>query len=109
MDVLVRPKCECLTLNDDINEKDGLLEEIDSVIGEKKELSVSYFLTIVMMSILAILIAFPKVFLTAQIYYKSRSISFLERELQSLRQENKIILKKVEKQRYKNQILDTIF
>lgn len=93
----------------DYNEKNDILNEIDSVIGEKNDLSVGYLLTVLMGVTLVLLLAFPKIFLQSSIYYKSRDISALEREYRSLKEERKLISNKVEQKKFKNQILDTLF
>jgi len=92
-----------------LSEKHEILEEINEVIGEKKELSFNYLLGVLLSVSLVLLIAFPKIFLQSSIYYKSRSISALEREYKSLKEEKKIIKTQVEQKRFKNQILDTLF
>lgn len=93
----------------DYNEKHEILAEIDTVIGEQKELSFSFVLSVFMGVLLALLLAFPKIFLQSSIYYKSRDISSLEREYRSLKEEHKIISTEVEQKKFKNQILDTLF
>lgn len=93
----------------DHSEKQLVLEEIHSVLGQQKELSLSLLLSVFMVIALIALLAFPKIFLRSSIYYKSRDISALEREYKSLKEENKIISAKVEQKRFKNQVLDTLF
>lgn len=93
----------------DANDKSAILDEIDTVIGEKKQLEISVLLSVFMVLALLLLVAFPKIFLQSSIYYKSREISALEREYKSLKEEHKIISDKVEQKRFKNQILDTLF
>jgi len=91
------------------NERDEILAEIDTVIGEQKELSFGFLLSVFMGVLLILLLAFPKIFLQSSIYYKSRDISSLEREYRSLKEEHKIISTEVEQKKFKNQILDTLF
>ena len=91
------------------NERDEILAEIDTVIGEQKELSFGFLLSVFMGVLLVLLLAFPKIFLQSSIYYKSRDISSLEREYRSLKEEHKIISTEVEQKKFKNQILDTLF
>jgi cell division protein FtsL len=91
------------------SDKHDILSEIDSVIGAQNELSFDYLLAVFMGMTLILLLAFPKVFLHSSIYYKSRDISSLEREYKSLKEENKIISNEVERKKFKNQILDTLF
>ena len=91
------------------NDKHEILAEIDTVLGDKVDLDISFLISTVMAMSLVLLLAFPKIFLHSSIYYKSRSISALEREYHSLKEEHKIISSEVEKKRFKNQILDTLF
>ena len=93
----------------EFDDKDEILSEIDTVLGEKRELSPSFLLSSIMVMTLILLLAFPKIFLHSSIYYKSRDISALEREYKSLKEENKIITTQVEQKKFKNQILDTLF
>jgi len=93
----------------DYNDRDDMLAEIDTVIGVKKELSFNFLLAVLLVASLVLLLAFPKIFLRNSIYYKSRDISFLEREYGSLKEEHKIITNQVEQKKFKNQILDTLF
>lgn len=93
----------------DYSDQHDLLSEIDTVIGEQKDLSVNYLLAVLLMASLVLLLAFPKIFLQSSIYYKSRDISSLEREYKSLKEEHKIITHEVEQKKFKNQILDTMF
>ncbi|HIP20613.1 MAG TPA: hypothetical protein EYG70_05775, partial [Sulfurimonas sp.] len=53
--------------------------------------------------------AFPKVYITQQIYYESRDIAKLKREYDTLKEENRLISASVESIKFKNQILDTLF
>ncbi len=91
------------------DDKDDILSEIDTVIGEQRELSLNYLFAVLLIACLILLLAFPKIFLQSSIYYKSRDISSLEREYKSLKEENKIITHEVEQKKFKNQILDTMF
>lgn len=93
----------------DYNDRNEILAEIDTVIGEQKELSFNFLIGVLLIAALVVLLGFPKIFLRSNIYYKSRSISALEREHRSLKEENKIISNKVEQKKFKNQILDTLF
>lgn len=93
----------------EFDDKHEILSEIDTVLGDKLNLDFGFLLTSLMAVSLVLLLAFPKIFLHSSIYYKSREISALEREYKSLKQEHKIITTQVEKKRFKNQILDTLF
>ena len=93
----------------DYNDRNEILAEIDTVIGVQKELSFNFLIMVLLVAALVLLLAFPKIFLRSNIYYKSRNISSLEREHRSLKEEHKIISNQVEKKKFKNQILDTLF
>ena len=92
-----------------MSEKSELLEEIDLVLIPKRKLDVSYFIYIFLTLTFITMFAFPKIYITQQIYFKSRDISKLKREYDTLKEENKIIRASVEEIKFKNQILDTLF
>ena len=92
-----------------MNEKTELLSEIDVVLLPKRKLDINYFLYILLTLTFIAMFAFPKVYITQQIYFKSRDISKLKREYETLKEENKIISASVESIKFKNQILDTLF
>jgi len=93
----------------EFDDKDEILSEIDTVLGDKQNIDLNFLMSVIMAVCLVLLLAFPKVFLHSSIYYKSRDISALEREYKSLKEEHKIISTEVEQKRFKNQILDTLF
>ena len=66
-------------------------------------------LTTLLVFAIAWLLLFPKIYLTNAIYYKSRDIAVLQREYDTLREENRVIRSRVEAMRFKNQVLDTLF
>ena len=89
-------------------EKQELLDAIEEV-ERTKGLEVSYlFFTIFIIALVFALIV-PKIYLTNQIYYKSRSINKLLDDYEILKEENRLLTQKLEYERYKNQVLDTIF
>jgi cell division protein FtsB len=68
------------------------------------------FLLLVIISIfIALLLLLPKIYLRNSIYYESRAIDRLETEYGALLEENKLLTRKVEGLKVKNQILDTLF
>jgi len=91
------------------NAKHELLEEIDAVISRKKRLDFNYFLYMMLILLFVAMFAFPKIYITQQIYYKSRDIAKLKMEYETLKEENKLIAASVESIKFKNQILDTMF
>ena len=68
------------------------------------------FLLLVLISIaIALLLLLPKIYLRSAIYYESRDIDRLETQYGALVEENKLLARKVEALKVRNQILDTIF
>ena len=92
-----------------MNEKTELLEELDSVLVPKKNVDLRYFLYTILSMLLIMGLAFPKIYIQQQIYFKSRDIAKLSAEYETLKEENKIISASVESIKFKNQILDTLF
>lgn len=92
-----------------MSDKNQLLDEVDKVVKSSYGLNGGYFVGVLLLLIFGLLVVFPKIYLAQQIYYKSRNISKLEAEYNTLKEENKKIKGLVEKIKFKNQILDTIF
>jgi cell division protein FtsL len=92
-----------------MSDKTELLEELDDLVLEQKDLTYSYFFYVLLMTSLVLLISFPKIYIEQQIYFKSRDIAKLNVEYETLKEENKIISASVESIKFKNQILDTLF
>lgn len=90
-------------------DKDELLGKVDEVLSPKKKLDLTYLFFLLSGLVLTLGILFPKIYLTQQIYFKSRDISKLKSEYDTLKEENKVIEASVEAIRYKNQVLDTMF
>ncbi len=90
-------------------EKDQLLEEVADIIIKKEKFGLQYLLSTYLIMAMILVTLFPKVYLQTQIYYKSRDISTLKQEYKLLKEENKIITRKVETMKFQNQILDTLF
>ncbi len=89
--------------------KDELLGEVDEVLAPKKKLDITYLFFLLSGIVLVFGILFPKIYLTQQIYFKSREIAKLKIEYDTLKEENKVIGASVEAIKYKNQVLDTLF
>ena len=92
-----------------MNDKIELLEEVNLVLNPQKQLNFSFFLYVLLILILMCTLAFPKIYLQQQIYFKSRDIAKLKAEYDILKEENRLISTSVESIRFKNQILDTLF
>ena len=91
-----------------MNDKSELLEEYDSIINPKG-VDATYLAYTVLSIVLVVVVLFPKIYVQQQIYFKSRDISKLKGEYDTLKEENRVISSSVESIRFKNQILDTIF
>ena len=92
-----------------MSDKTELLEEVSVVLSPEKKLDATYFLYIMLLLTLVCIFVFPKIYIQQQIYFKSRDISKLKSEYDTLKEENKIINASVESIKFKNQILDTLF
>ena len=92
-----------------MSEKNELLDEIDILIASKRKLGFNYFLYMLLILTFIAMFAFPKIYITEQIYFKSRDIAKLKVEYDTLKEENKLISASVESIKFKNQILDTLF
>lgn len=92
-----------------MNSKDELLDGVENVLVPTKKLDFIYLVYTLLSISFACLLAFPKIYVQQQIYYKSRKIAKLNREYETLKEENRLISASVESVRFKNQILDTIF
>ncbi|WP_415396293.1 hypothetical protein [Sulfurimonas sp. CS5] len=92
-----------------MSDKHELLDEVDQVLNKKKRLDFEYLVfTLLLMSFVSLAL-FPKIYIQQQIYFKSRDISKLKGEYDTLIEENRLINTSVESIRFKNQILDTLF
>jgi len=86
-----------------------LLDEVDLVLNPKKGVDLRYlFYTLLFISFVCVVL-FPKIYIQQQIYFKSRDISKLRGEYDTLKEENRLISASVESIKFKNQILDTMF
>ncbi len=92
-----------------MSEKNELLDEIDTFVKSKQKLGLNYFLYMLLILTFIAMFAFPKIYITEQIYFKSRDIAKLKVEDDTLKEENKLISASVESIKFKNQILDTLF
>ena len=92
-----------------MNDKNELLEEVGAIIAPRKRLDGAYFSYVLLLIVLLCVFVFPKIYVQQQIYFKSRDISKLKSEYDTLKEENNIINASVESIKFKNQILDTLF
>ena len=92
-----------------MSEKNELLDELDNLVISKQKLGLNYFLYMLLVLTFIAMFAFPKIYITEQIYFKSRDIAKLKVEYDTLKEENKLISASVESIKFKNQVLDTLF
>jgi len=92
-----------------MKDRDELLSEVEELLNEKKRLDFKYLVFMLLIISFISLALFPKIYIQQRIYFKSRDISKLKGEYDTLVEENKLINASVESIRYKNQILDTLF
>ncbi|WP_456323145.1 hypothetical protein [Hydrogenimonas sp.] len=89
-------------------EKRELAENIDEALSDPT--ADWQFLVMVVISVfIALMILLPKIYLRNSIYYQSRAIDRLETQYGALLEEHKLLSRKVEGMKVKNQILDTLF
>lgn len=92
-----------------MSEKNELLDEVDVLLAPKRKLDFNYYLYMILTLLFISLFVFPKIYITQQIYFKSRDIAKLQIEYDTLKEENQLISASVESIKFKNQILDTLF
>ena len=92
-----------------MNDKAHILEETGSEIVTRKGLGGRFLLSMLTIFGIVWALLFPKVYLENTIYYKSRDIATLQREYETLKEENRVIKRRVEAMKFKNQVLDTLF
>ena len=67
-----------------------------------------FFMTILMMSII-ISLSIIKIYLSNQIYYESRRINYIQREVSALKEENIMLENQLQRQKFKNCVSDIDF
>ena len=67
-----------------------------------------FFIKVVGVMAIVVGLSVLKVYISNQIYYKSRTINKLESEVAALKEENSILSMNIEKLRYKTEILDSL-
>jgi cell division protein FtsL len=63
---------------------------------------------IVMVTVIALILTLIKIYLSNQIYYESKKVNKIQREVNALRAQNKRLIQKVESLRFKQRVLDPI-
>lgn len=84
-------------------------EEMPRAVQRSTGMGWRFFLTVLLVIMIAWVVIFPKIYLQNTIYYKSRKIATLQRQYRMLEAENRTLRSRVEAMRFKNQVLDTLF
>lgn len=90
-------------------EREELLEGIEEVQQRYQNLDIKFLITVLLSMFIVFLLLFPKIYLRNHIYYTSRDINKLLIEYRTLKEENRLLKQKLEKLKFKNQVLDTIY
>ena len=72
-------------------------------------ISFALFMIIFMSMTIVVILAMIKIYLSNQIYYESRRVNYIEREVSALREERIMLENQVQKLKFKNRVADTIF
>ena len=87
-----------------------LLDEVDTHRKmDVDNLSIKLLFGVLLALFTALLIILPDIYLKNEIYYESRNIAKLYNEYSVLKEENRALKQKLERIKFKNQVLDTIF
>jgi len=90
------------------NEKAELLENLENII-EEESLSITLVRNVILAIVFSLVILFPKIYISSQIYIKSVKINKLLNEYYSLKAENSLLTSKIEKIKFKNRITKLTF
>jgi len=83
--------------------------------AKKKKRSAPNGITFGMMSVILMIVSIVliltmvKIYLSNQIYYESKNVNKIQREVEALKAENMILKQNVEALKFKNRVTDTIF
>jgi cell division protein FtsL len=109
IDLLIPDEESLILDNQNQIEKELLLEEIMPEMEKRDEFGVDILLKVLLFMFIAFALAFPKVHFNNGIYRLSREIAKLEKQYKFLQEEHLILQRKLEKQKFKSEVLDTIF
>ena len=83
--------------------------------ASKKKISAANGITFGMVSVIVmsvtivLILTMIKIYLSNQIYYESKKVNKMQREVSALKAENIILQQSVEALKFKNRVTDTIF
>ncbi|HFU77226.1 MAG TPA: hypothetical protein ENK90_02270 [Epsilonproteobacteria bacterium] len=77
----------------------------------KKENGITFGMVVVILMSMSIVLILTmiKIYLSNQIYYESKIVNNMQREVEALKAEGVMLEENVEALKYKNQVTDTIF
>jgi len=77
----------------------------------KKENGITFGMVVVILMAMSIVLILTmiKIYLSNQIYYESKIVNNMQREVEALKAEGVMLEENVEALKYKNQVADTIF
>jgi membrane protein implicated in regulation of membrane protease activity len=67
------------------------------------------FLSVVFLIVTFLLLSVPKVYLANEIYYKSKELQKLKIQAQALQEERILLERKIEKMKFQNSVIHTMF
>jgi len=108
IDLLI-PDEASLLLDQNQIEKELILEEIMFDMGSKNEFSIDFLAMTIGIFFVIILIFSIKIHSSGKVYKLSRDIGRLKSERNYLNEQNSILKMKLEKQKFKSDIVDAIF
>ncbi len=91
-------------MKDERKELLGAFEETSSVGLELKDLVLTFLVIAIIFALVV-----PKIYLSNEIYYKSRNINKLLDDYEILKEEHRLLKQKLEYVQFENQVLGTIF
>ena len=72
-------------------------------------ISIPYAITTFFYAFIIIVLALAKIYLANKIYYESKIVNKIDREVSILKSQRVILLQKIEALKFKNRVADTIF
>jgi hypothetical protein len=72
-----------------MRQKDELLQEIGESYYQAKSLDINILIITLLSMVIVLSLVFPKIYISANIYYESLKIATLQKDLVNLRQENR--------------------
>ena len=90
-------------------DQEELLSSYEEYESSRSFIGTTELIMVFLLLLLALALFFPKVYLSNEIYYTSRKINKLLDQYEILKEENRLLKQKIEEERYKNQVLGTIF